>query len=175
MAGYCKDSIETNIIKMSGNRVNIFLVEDNELYALILDEQLKNMANIKLTTYPSAEEAIKNLHLSPDLIILDYYLEGMNGMDALKEIKNKNPNIPVIVLSSQKDTQVAVDTLQAGANNYFNKRKLHIGDLNSVINKVCSDKMTRENNFIFQLKISKQNIFILTLLLGLLGLIISIV
>lgn len=160
---------------MSNKRISIFLIEDSELYSLMLDQKLKSIANYSLTTFESAEEAIKNLNFNPDLVILDYYLSGMNGMEALKKIKSINSKIPVIVLSSQKDIQTAMDILEAGAITYLSKKELGVEKLCDTINKISNNKKFHENNFILQMKFNKLKIFISIMLLGLLGLIISII
>ncbi len=60
---------------------------------------------------------------NPDLIILDYNLDkGMNGLDTFKIIHSREPKIPVIILSSQTDVQVAADLLKAGVFDYIEKK-----------------------------------------------------
>lgn len=121
----------------SGKNLRIFLVEDSEMYSLMLDFKLQDIANYRFTMYGTAEEALENLYLKPDCIILDYYLPGMNGLEALKSIKNKQPDVPVIVLTSQQNVQVALDVIKAGAAEYISKSGLVIEKLYETINKIC--------------------------------------
>ena len=141
----------------------------------MLERTLKNAANYELINFNSAEEAIKNLYLKPDIIILDYYLEGMDGMKALKTLRQKNIDVPVIVLSSQKNIQTAIDVLEAGAKKYFTKKELKTKDLIQTIGKFFNERKIKERNFIWKLKLNKDLTLISLLLLGILGLIISII
>lgn len=111
------------------HQFRIFVAEDSFLYAHVLGEVLGELGNFKITSFTSAEECISMLGNNPDLVILDYnFVEGgnnaggMNGMDALKQIKAQQPRTPVIVLSAQQDVQVVSDLLKAGAFDYIEKR-----------------------------------------------------
>ncbi len=124
----------------SEKKLRIFLVEDSEIYSMMLDYKLQDIANYRFTIYETAEEALENLYVNPDCIILDYYLPGMNGLEALKNIKSKQPNIPVIILTSQNDVQVALDVMKAGASEYISKNALVVETLYETINKICEQR-----------------------------------
>jgi DNA-binding NtrC family response regulator len=121
-------------------KLKVFLVEDSTLYSLMLDHKLQDIADYRLTVFETAEEALDNLYLKPDCVILDYFLPGMNGLEALKKIKTQHPNLPVIILSSQNNVQVALDVIKAGATEYFTKGNLNIDDLYETINRSCENK-----------------------------------
>lgn len=100
----------------------IFIVEDNEIYSTMLDYILSKDSIYHFVSFRSGEECLKNLYLNPDIIILDYGLPGMNGLDTLLEIKKYNPNIHVVILTSNKDVNVAVKLLKAGADDHILKQ-----------------------------------------------------
>ncbi len=56
-----------------------------------------------------------------DLIILDISMPGINGLDALKEIKIRKPKLPVLILSMYPEEQYAKRVLEAGASGYLSK------------------------------------------------------
>jgi two-component system response regulator AtoC len=122
---------------MSQKKLKVFLIEDSTLYSLMLEHKLQDIADYRLTVFETAEEGIANLYLKPDCILLDYFLPGMNGLEALKKIKETQPELPVIILSSQNNVQVAVDVIKAGATEYFTKGNLNIEDLYVTINNCC--------------------------------------
>ncbi|WP_231557051.1 response regulator [Flavobacterium sp. AED] len=69
---------------------------------------------------------MENLSRNPDIIILDYQLDGivenaMNGLETLDKIKAFNPQIPVIMLSSQDKIEVAINYIQYKAFDYVVK------------------------------------------------------
>jgi DNA-binding NarL/FixJ family response regulator len=57
----------------------------------------------------------------PDLVIMDVSMPGLNGIEALRKIKGKNPDITVIMLSMHDDLQFIVESLRAGAAGYLLK------------------------------------------------------
>ncbi|MFQ5736406.1 MAG: sigma-54-dependent transcriptional regulator [Thermodesulfobacteriota bacterium] len=70
----------------------------------------------------SAEEALKRLESSsPDLVLLDIWLPGMDGVDALKRIKAKFPVLPVIMISGHANIETAVKTTKLGAYDFIEK------------------------------------------------------
>src|SRR5437867_3781676 len=94
---------------------HIFIVEDNEIYSMILDYILTKDSIYKFSSFKTGEECIKNLFRNPDVIILDYGLPGINGFDTLLEIKKQNPQIHVVILSSNTDKKLAARLMNAGA------------------------------------------------------------
>jgi two-component system invasion response regulator UvrY len=56
-----------------------------------------------------------------DIVVLDLNMPGGNGLEALKQIKNDRPLLPVLILSMFPEDQYAVRTLRAGASGYLNK------------------------------------------------------
>lgn len=153
----------------------IFIVEDNELYSLSLDFGLSHSGNYIVHTYKSGEECIKNLHKNPDVIVLDYYLPGKNGHDILKEVKQTHPDIPIIIMSSQNDIQVAVDLLKDGAYDYIIKNKYATLKLNSIIEQILSHRKVSEENVVLKIKVNKFKITVGILLLVILGFIIFLI
>ncbi len=104
-------------------QIKIFIVEDNFMYSYILEEMLKEHGNFKIASFTSGEKCIELLDSNPDLVILDYNLDdSMTGLDAFKVIHARKPKIPVIVLSSQTDIQVAADLLKLGVFDYIQKK-----------------------------------------------------
>lgn len=107
---------------MRSPKLTIFLVEDNELDSMFLDFKFREtLVNYNLITFSTGEDCIKNLHLEPDLVILDYLLGGKNGLEVLKQIKLINENIPVVLISQQRDVEVVVEAFHHGAADYIIK------------------------------------------------------
>ncbi|MBI4950312.1 MAG: sigma-54-dependent Fis family transcriptional regulator [Deltaproteobacteria bacterium] len=76
----------------------------------------------EVKTAGSAEEALKRLDSAPpDLVLLDIWLPGMDGIAALKEIKARHPNLPVIMISGHANIETAVKTTKLGAYDFIEK------------------------------------------------------
>lgn len=117
----------------------IFIVEDNEIYAMMLDYILSKDSIYRFENFKSGEECIKHLSQNPDVIILDYNLPGMSGYDTLLEIKKYNPNIHVFILSGNKDKELAIKLFHAGADDFILKQghgeKQIIEKIEAILNK----------------------------------------
>ena len=99
--------------------LNIYIVEDDRFYGNLVRRVLIANGHHNIELYESGEECLKNLHNSPDIIILDHNLGHLNGMDVLKKIMSHNPNIYVIYLSSQEKLSIASESLLFGAFEYL--------------------------------------------------------
>lgn len=122
------------------DRITLFLVDDDALFLKALEIEFLQKGEFTIKTFATGEDCIKNLSQNPDLIILDYYLDGIeqgaiNGMETLDEIKNFNPKIPVIMLSSQDKIEVAIDCMHHGAIDYVVKSETAFMRLQSIIDK----------------------------------------
>jgi DNA-binding NarL/FixJ family response regulator len=107
-----------------GRPKHIFIVEDNEIYSMMLDYTLAKDSIYKFISFKSGEECLKNLYLRPDIIILDYGLPGMNGYHTLLEIKKFNARTHVMILTGHEDEKLKGDLLAAGADDYILKHEL---------------------------------------------------
>jgi len=108
------------------NKVKLFLVDDDAVYLKLLQIEFLQHADFSIQTYATGELCVADLSLKPDLIVLDYYLDGidktaMNGIETLDKIKAYDPAIPVIMLSSQDKIDVAVDCMHHNASDYVVK------------------------------------------------------
>lgn len=101
---------------------HIFIVEDNELYSMLLDYILSQDSVYQFVSFKSGEECLENLYLSPDVIILDYGLPGINGYETLLEIKKRNPDVHVVMLSNNTDFELREKLLLAGADDFIYKQ-----------------------------------------------------
>lgn len=101
--------------------VKIFLVEDDPYYARLLHYHIGANPEHYIEVFETGSDLLNNLHRNPDIISLDYGLPDLSGMDVLKQIKDFNPDIPVIIVSGQGEIAIAVDLFKAGAYDYIIK------------------------------------------------------
>ncbi|MDD4293400.1 MAG: response regulator, partial [Bacteroidales bacterium] len=107
-------------------KIKLFLVDDDALYLKVLEIELMHNDNFILETFATGEMCIANLSQKPDVIILDYYLDSfdknaMNGIEVLDKIKAIDPDIPVVMLSSQDKIEVAINCMHHNAFDYIVK------------------------------------------------------
>jgi DNA-binding NtrC family response regulator len=104
----------------------IFVVDDDEMMAMALEDHLTRNTLHEIHVFTTGEECIKSLRMQPDIIILDYHLnsiqkEAANGMAILEAIKKLNRDIPVILYSSQDAYSIALQSINKGATQYVIK------------------------------------------------------
>lgn len=85
----------------------------------ILSESSEMVVTAEASSGPEVLEEIGKDDF--DLVVLDIAMPGRGGLDILKEIKNKKPRLPVLILSMYPEEQYAVRVLKAGASGYMTK------------------------------------------------------
>jgi DNA-binding NtrC family response regulator len=124
----------------------IFVVEDNRVYNKLIVSYLKTNKFNNVMPFYSGEDTINNLYRNPDIIIQDFLLDGMNGIDVLKKAKEQNPNIEFIFLSGQDNIDVAINTMKYGAYDYIVKDQMALKKMVNKINKIQSvNKLVKSN------------------------------
>jgi two-component system, OmpR family, response regulator len=126
-------------------RIKLFLVDDDAMYLKLLEIEFLQHADFIIETFATGELCVKNLSHNPDVIILDYYLDGidktaMNGIETLDKIKAFNPDIPVVMLSSQDKIDVAIDCMHHLAADYVVKSETAFIRLQKIINTIFQFK-----------------------------------
>lgn len=117
----------------------IFIVEDNDLYAQLLQHTLESEDKYDIHLFSSAEELFKNIHHNPDIVTIDYNLPDRNGLDVLKEIKNYNKEIQTIILSGQDKVDVVVECYNQGANGYIIKNDNAMTDFSKIVENLSKN------------------------------------
>lgn len=110
----------------SPTKIKLFLVDDDALFLKSLEIEFLQNADFEVETFATGELCIANLSHHPDVIILDYHLDGidknaMNGLETLDYIKEKMPATPVVMLSSQDKIDVAINCMHHQAFDYVVK------------------------------------------------------
>jgi two-component system OmpR family response regulator len=130
--------------------VNIFVVDDDVMYLKMIEIEFLQYPGFKIETYATGEICIENLSHEPDLIILDYHLDGidkhaMNGIQTLDKIKEINPGIPVVMLSAQDNIEVAINCIHHKAFDYIVKSETAFLRLQKVISSILDHQKLEES------------------------------
>ena len=128
------------------NKIKLFLVDDDALFLKALEIEFTEHADFteegyEIETYATGELCVENLSHEPDIIILDYHLDGidktaMNGLETLDKIKAFNQDIPVIMLSSQDKIEVAINCMHHKAFDYVVKSETAFVRLQKIITTI---------------------------------------
>jgi DNA-binding NtrC family response regulator len=100
----------------------IYLIEESIIYKdLIVGHLRTKYPNIK--AFKTGDECLKELVSNPDIIILDYSIEGTSGLELMRKVKETKPETDFIFLSAQNDVEVAVNIMRLGAADYVVKNE----------------------------------------------------
>ena len=119
----------------------LFLVDNEPIQNEMLKDYLAERFLYDIKIFDNGEEALKNMHLHPKIVVLDYHLnahktDAQNGVDILKKIKDGYPETQVIMLSGQDTLQVAIDSMKYGAYDYIVKGETAFSRTENALNNV---------------------------------------
>jgi two-component system, NarL family, invasion response regulator UvrY len=105
--------------------IKILIADDHMMFREGLKQILSKQADIiVLDEAGNASELIEKVRREDfDVILLDIAMPGRDGIDALKEIKQLKPDLPILVLSMYPEDQYAVRAIKAGASGYLTKNR----------------------------------------------------
>jgi len=103
--------------------IKIFAVEDDPTYSKFLRYVFGLNPDFDVYFFTTGNDCIKNLHLQPAIIALDFTLPDLSGEEVLKKVKSFNPAIQVIIVSGQEKIGTAVKLLKLGAYDYIIKNE----------------------------------------------------
>jgi DNA-binding NtrC family response regulator len=135
------------------NKIKLFLVDDDAVFLKSLEIEFLQHADFSIETFSTGEECLFALSHKPDVIILDYLLDGvvknvMNGLETLDKIKAYDPEIQVIMLSAQDKIEVAINCMHHKAFDYVVKSETAFIRLQKIITTIFRyKKMQKELNW----------------------------
>jgi DNA-binding NarL/FixJ family response regulator len=103
--------------------LKVLVVDDFPLFRRgVRDLVAEGFQGVKIGEAGNAHEMLELLRLKPwDVAVMDISMPGMNGLDALKQVKQEFPDLQVLVLSMYPEEQYAIRTIKAGADGYLTK------------------------------------------------------
>lgn len=141
-------------------KARVLLVEDNKDFANLVQQFLKRHAGatFEVRWAASGPEAFKEIERDPavDLILMDYFLPGQNGLEVTREIRDRGIAIPVVFLTVNKDFDLAVEVLKLGVEDYLVKEEISTPVLPKTILSVIERQSLR--NQLTELEISHKRL-----------------
>ena len=121
----CQDYYGAIYYIRKNKKLVIFIVDDDLFYLSLLKKELSKNSKFSIHTFSKGEDCLNYLSLNPDLVILDYHLNGKhsyakNGAIIAQEIKEKSPQTETIIISSNHKL-VFVDKLKQTESSIFFK------------------------------------------------------
>ncbi|WP_279221650.1 sigma-54-dependent transcriptional regulator [Clostridium chromiireducens] len=128
--------------------MKILIADDEKNMRWILEKNLKEDGFIPVQAEDGEEAFNKFLDEEPDIVILDYKMPKLDGMEVLKRIKKINEKVPVIMITAHGSTDAAVEAMKVGASDYISK-PFDIKELKLSIAKALNlDKLNKEIDYL---------------------------
>ncbi len=114
----------------------VLLVDDEKEFLEIMSERMEARGMV-VTTTESADKALSLIEKeSFDAIIMDFQMPGMDGLEALKAIKNQKPELQIILLTGYATVEKTVEAMKIGATDFLEKP----ADLEALVGKIKKAK-----------------------------------
>ncbi|OPY10253.1 MAG: Transcriptional regulatory protein ZraR [Syntrophus sp. PtaB.Bin001] len=139
------------------NNLNILVVEDGQSQREMLrDFLIKEGHNVAEAA--SGEDAVQLVaNRAFDLVLLDYKMPGMDGMQVLQEVKRLNPETDVVIITAYGTIETAVDAMKAGAVDYITK-PLEFDELLLLVDRVSERRTLIRENEILRRQLKDQGV-----------------
>ncbi len=130
------------------SNVRVLLVDDNPMVLEMLRQALAPLCNVSTTT-DGAEALLKAIDETPDLMVCDYTLDGMNGRQLLEKLRGRpqTQKIPFIMVASKSDITDKLKMVQDSVEDFLEKPffiKETAARIKKVIDKIALEKMAHE-------------------------------
>ena len=113
---------------MEDKKIRILLVEDNKDFAKLVQVYLQRFEKdrFEIVWKENYSDTMRELETNQNfnIILMDYFLPGKNGLEITKELKAKKFNIPIVFLTVNKDFELAVDVMKLGVDDYLVKEEI---------------------------------------------------
>jgi len=126
----------------------IYVVEDNRLYNKLIRDYLEKNNYLNVKSFYSSDECIQSLKggIYPDIVLQDYYMDKMNGIDILRKVKKLHPGSEFIFLTGNESIDVVVNSIKYGAFDYIIKNEFALDKVGDKIEKIIRIKELEKNS-----------------------------
>ncbi len=121
----------------------IFIVDDDPFINQLVIKRF-NSEEYLVEPFEYGEECIDALERNPELIILDYYffksgVKVLNGMEIFDKIREKKPDVPIVMLSGQERGDIVLEMARKGISDYIIKDNSLISNLEKAISEILGE------------------------------------
>lgn len=113
---------------MENEKIRILLVEDNKDFAKLVQVYLERYAKGKFEVVwkENHADAMAEIFAKSqfDIILMDYFLPGKNGLEITKEMLEQKVKVPIVFLTVNKDFELALDVMKLGVSDYLVKEEI---------------------------------------------------
>jgi sigma-B regulation protein RsbU (phosphoserine phosphatase) len=145
---------------VESSKIRILLVEDNKDFAKLVQVYLQRFQKdlFEITWKENHSDAMKELEGGSgfDIVLMDYFLPGRNGLEITKDIKAKRIEVPIVFLTVNKDFDLALDVMKLGVDDYLVKEEISSPVLPKTVLTIVEKYRLQKQKF--ELEISQQRL-----------------
>ena len=121
---------------------SVLLVDDEEQFLQVLSERLTNRG-LRVSSVTSGEEAVALVeNKNFDAVVVDLAMPGIDGIETTKKIKEKRPDLEIIILTGHATVKAGIEAMKLGAEDFLEKPV----DLNVLLERISEAKQKRMRN-----------------------------
>lgn len=122
--------------------MKVTIIEDEDAHRELMERTIKReFPDAQISCFGEIEHYLDCVdQINPDIIITDYLLPGMDGLDFLEELQRRHKDTPVVVVTGQGDENIAVKAMKLGAYDYIVKS----GDFFSLVPSIIKNVILRK-------------------------------
>jgi DNA-binding NtrC family response regulator len=122
----------------------ILVVDDDQSIAIAFERFLRHEGHACIVA-SNAEDAMRMVgERDPDLVVMDIRMPGVDGLQALQQLRSRYPDLYVVMMTAYGTSQTSIDAIRSGAFEYLTK-PLDLNQLRTVIGQALAAKRSREN------------------------------
>jgi len=130
-------------VQRQSDAVGILIVDDDEAHRVTLQRHISSLGH-RVTAASTAEEALNRFSdASPDIVLTDVKMPGMDGFDLLRRVKASSPSVDVILLTGYASMQAAIDAIRDGAFDFLLK-PLDLDHIDEVMGRCIAERAGRK-------------------------------
>jgi phosphoserine phosphatase RsbU/P len=157
---------------MDKEKIRVLLVEDNRDFAKLVQVYLQRFekGRFEILWKENYEDTMKELEANRnfDIILMDYFLPGKNGLEITKVLIERKYNIPIVFLTVNKDFELALDVMKLGVDDYLVKEEISSPVLPKTVLSVIEKHQLRDQ--LMEAELTEQRLgAIRELLMGVVG------
>jgi two-component system response regulator AtoC len=134
--------MEHKAVQAGGDTVNILVVDDDEAHRFTLQGHIASLGH-RVSSAGNAEEALNRFSsLSPDIVLTDVKMPGLDGFDLLRRLKANSPSTDVILLTGYASMQAAIEAIRCGAFDFLLK-PLDLDHVDEVMSRCIAERFGR--------------------------------
>jgi PAS domain S-box-containing protein len=127
--------------------LRLVIIEDEDAHFQLMKRAIsKDLPHALVYHFADAGAYVEKLNeIHPDVILVDYLMPGMNGIEFLEVLNQRDVHVPVVMITGQGDESIAVQAMKAGAWDYLVKSPDFFKLLPSTIEKVVRERKLKDS------------------------------